>query len=360
MNGYQKVNDWLILTNQKDKPQGGAAIGLLLSGPARLWYESLTENDRRYPQDLLELFRVRYVVKSDDNWRERADLGKMQQKSDETVEDFITRVTVQAKRVDDKIDDEQIRVFILQGLKPGIRQHVIQHENLTIGSIGKWGKLAEQNDLHVDESNAQLAKETLSMVKELAIRLDRVQIATNSEQGNTQQNTVDNQPRQFRPRSEQRNGPVFYNRTGPRPHFNNRQPYNGHESDFNSRQPYNTQAQDFNSRQTYNGQARYFSNRQPYNRQTRTNQQTPRFPQDAQNWQQSRCQYCGRSPTHPREICPAKAEMCRACATMGHFARMCRKSQRPNFQEDLTTQNNMAGAQHTAAARPPFNPSYQQ
>jgi hypothetical protein len=327
-----KIKDWLTLTGQQGREQGAAAIGLLLTGMARLWYESLPVGDKSNPDRLLDAFRRRYINRAENNWRDCAEFAKMQQNCDESVEDFMTRVIVEAKRVYDVIDERQVQTVILQGMKPAIRQHVVQHENLTLDNIRRWGKLAEQNSQ--TDTSAQVAKETLQRIIELTDRLDTTRITADSDKTENQTRTdrtnrqYDRPTTQYRPQYR----PIQYrpyerNVAQTRPQFNQRTIY-GQNDNFcsfpNSQRVRNTRPQYTN----YNGEQNQFS----------------------------MCQNCGRSPNHSPEACLARNLVCRGCGIMGHFARVCRKSRQQPRQNTADT----GYSRPAAVGFTPPNQSFQQ
>ncbi|XP_061563112.1 uncharacterized protein LOC133418443 isoform X1 [Cololabis saira] len=55
-----------------------------------------------------------------------------------------------------------------------------------------------------------------------------------------------------------------------------------------------------------------------------------------------KCKRCGKTPQHPWKMCPAKEAECRKCRKKGHFAAVCRSSQRVEAIVDSDAENDIA------------------
>jgi len=68
-------------------------------------------------------------------WKHSAAVWATVQQARQTVEDYISKV--QEKALKANMSDDQTRFSIINGLRKGIRQVVVQHEPQTIADIRK-------------------------------------------------------------------------------------------------------------------------------------------------------------------------------------------------------------------------------
>src|SRR6218665_2063545 len=92
----------------------------------------------------------------------------MRQQSSQTTDDFITSIQKVAQKLD--IPPEQTFMVALSGLRPNIRQHVIQHDPKSMEDIQKWGRVTETSQ----EDSTEAAQHLRDTVSELAILKDEL------------------------------------------------------------------------------------------------------------------------------------------------------------------------------------------
>ena len=56
--------------------------------------------------------------------------------------------------------------------------------------------------------------------------------------------------------------------------------------------------------------------------------QRPSYRSSAPSHSQKPCGYCGRTPSHKRDACPAKSAVCSSCGKRGHYKAVCRSQPR--------------------------------
>ncbi len=71
--------------------------------------------------------------------------------------------------------------------------------------------------------------------------------------------------------------------------------------------------------------------------------QQPQTPVNRNN----KCNWCGKTPIHPKTQCPAREAVCHGCQKKGHYQSVCRNSVKKieSIQEDI-----FLGAVHTKDA----------
>ena len=125
-------------------------LPLYLKDSALRWYISLEDDVKGDYDALKEAFQRRFEPDPRTKWQRTAELYSILQ-NQSTVEDFIAKITTKAAQL--QLPDDQTFNIILNGLKPCIRQFVLQQNPGTIQELTQNAKLAQLTV--VDNSNVQ-------------------------------------------------------------------------------------------------------------------------------------------------------------------------------------------------------------
>ena len=139
---FKAAQSWLVFKALKDKTTEVPAISLLLRDNARAWFQTLPTIDLTLDR-FERYFMDRYVSQKENKWQDMVALYDVMQKSGQSVADFITAVQIKANHVG--ADDIVTQAAVLRGLKPHIRAAVLQHDDLSLDAIRRWGTLAEKD-----------------------------------------------------------------------------------------------------------------------------------------------------------------------------------------------------------------------
>lgn len=136
-----------------------AALPFLLKYGALRWFDTQPQNVQTVFDYLKAAFRERYFSVGRDKWKKADKLWAMQQKTGQTVDDFITEVEKSASGVTD--DQENIKMIVTNGHHPAMRQFVLQKAATTIALIRQWAILAEtsQQDSKTTADKQRIAHE---------------------------------------------------------------------------------------------------------------------------------------------------------------------------------------------------------
>jgi hypothetical protein len=307
-----------------------AALPLLLKDGAAMWYNTQPHDTHRNFADLRQALGDRYGPTKSDAWKRAAELWQMKQSSKQSTDDFITSVQQAAQKLDVAV--EQTFLVTLNGLRPNIRQHVIQHDPKTIDDIQKWGRLTEvsQEDTHDAEQHLRETVRELAAVKEELKQLQltnlaaitasrhrsrsptphRVTFAQPPAQSTRHQSDDYAMPPSHEYRKHQQQPDSYYAAPPPSLHHQtHQQPFDDYAMSSSRQQ--RPPRQHF---QHYDPSA---ATQQPENRR----QQAAWRP--TQNYSASSCGNCG-GKHGPQGSCRAKGLTCFYCGKRGHLQSVCR------------------------------------
>lgn len=103
----------------------GKLLGLLLSGTAQLWFDSLPEETQDDYERLEAAFRGKYVVPGPDNLQHQMQALTRQQSAGETVDEYIA--DARAKMANFNYNNDLQMTLVLNGLRPDVKAIVMQH-----------------------------------------------------------------------------------------------------------------------------------------------------------------------------------------------------------------------------------------
>src|SRR6218665_2915757 len=158
---------WTVFRRMADESKLGA-LPLFLKDSAAVWYNTQPRNVKGDLTELRHALIDRYGPSATYAWKRAADLWKMRQQSSQTTDDFITSIQQVAQKLD--IPSEQTFMVALSGLRPNIRQHVIQHDPKSMEDIQKWGRVTEISQ----EDSTEAAQHLRDTVSELTILKDEL------------------------------------------------------------------------------------------------------------------------------------------------------------------------------------------
>lgn len=124
-----------------DNDRRAASLPLFLKASAIDWYQTLPEATKTNFQHLQTAFEARYHPGQDLAWARVGKIFNKIQGPNEPVQNYIEYMQSQAQGV--ALPDAQLRQAILNGLKPSIRQVVLQNANDTIENLKASAVLAE-------------------------------------------------------------------------------------------------------------------------------------------------------------------------------------------------------------------------
>ena len=111
-------------------------------------------------------FKDRYINAKTDQWKEIVAVFDLKQTAGQSVEDFIALVLKKGKKA--QAANEQLRAAIIKGLRPYLRQQVLQHEPQSIDEIRKWALVAESTEAQDDRPSSDLVAAVEEMKKQSA------------------------------------------------------------------------------------------------------------------------------------------------------------------------------------------------
>jgi hypothetical protein len=298
----QSVRHWLAF-KQFNKRQSANAIPVLLRGSALVWYGNLPDEVKQDFDKLTEAFISRYHIIGITGWKDTAELWANPQNPHQSVDDYLNNMERKAAKTN--MPEEQKRHAIIYGLRPAIRQQVLQHEITNVQQIRHWATIAEasENSHAPQDDLKQMIKELKdqqeALVKVAALSTEKTQEARPQNYTHYPQPDYTYNIPQQAPQRQQPTAPRQTYYPPPQP----QQPWRS----------YGTRAFQPNAT-TYP---------QPQNMQNFGSRgPRPQF--------QNMSQQCGRCLRGPHSLaqCPAREIFCYQCRGQGHIARACRNMPR--------------------------------
>lgn len=189
--------EWLLYFNRfstfrnMDGPAKCGYFSILLRSTAADWFETLPDATKINFGQLETAFKNRFTKLDLTRWKNADKLLSRIQKADESVDQFVTDFIKLARAVPVN-DDQLIRYAIIRGLKPQIRLHVTQQENMdTLDKVLRAARVAElaqpssttantdamiQEILTAVKSTNQQSDQNAAELQRLSSRLDKLTV----------------------------------------------------------------------------------------------------------------------------------------------------------------------------------------
>ena len=343
-----------------------AAVKLLLKGGAWQWYIGLDERKKSNLGEFEKAFRERYMTASINKWKDQTQVMNLNQGL-QSVDDYIT--DAQNKRRKTEMSDDLFQAIIIRGLRPHIRQQVMQHEPQTVEDIRKWGVVAETSE-DTKDSTSDMATVMKALME---LKADQKEMKAEAAKARTTHNVhAMNSPGSSRPMTPTSMPKVQFQEAVQTAYYAPQQPvayqqdnYGQAASGWQSQQTpqtynyhyetpaYNNYYGNYGTQPTSGGWGRgrgrgtgtsstRYGN-QPQARFDSTNINPSRGGRVYNNTQRggygpwgtteqapttTPCWNCGSTTRHGRDNCPAKDKRCLQCSKIGHFKAVCRSGQR--------------------------------
>ncbi|KAL3887392.1 hypothetical protein ACJMK2_027334 [Sinanodonta woodiana] len=257
-----------------------------LQGHAKIWYDTLSDNEKNDWCTLVTAFKSRFH--NDDVILDLSIL-QTQQGSSESVLDYLSRLLRLA--TNKPISDQVLLAVALNGLKPTVKRIVMNKNPTNMTDLRQAAVLAEKSIATTDTTDLLAFNTILDEVKQLK---DEVKVANSMQQqyihAYSQPPTNGNhitqafQPRNFPQRgsyyTQHSNSTVHSQTFTPRTHGSTNSPVKG-----------------------------------------------TRYQQQPQNRTPNSCFFCGGSCIS-RSVCRARNVQCHFCHKLGHFSRVCMSTQK--------------------------------
>ena len=174
------VMNWVVY-KRLNAEAAMAAVALLLKEGALQWFYNLQDDIRSSMADFTREFKQRYITPNETNrWKDIVAVYEVKQTDGQSVNDYID--LVQKKGLKAEAKEEQVLAAIIGGLRPSIRQSVLQHEPRTVQDIRKWGSVAESAEGQEGGSSSALSaaveemKRQSSVLSELKEQFQSIQV----------------------------------------------------------------------------------------------------------------------------------------------------------------------------------------
>ena len=364
---WETVELWMTfrdLTGEKAL----AAVKLLLKGGAWQWYIGLDERKKSHLREFEKAFKERYMTASINKWKDQTQVMNLNQGL-QSVDDYIT--DAQNKRRKTDMSDDLFQAIIIRGLRPHIRQQVMQHEPQTVEDIRKWGVVAETSE-DTKDSTSDMATVMKALME---LKADQKEMKAEAAKARTTHNVhAMNSPGNSRPMTPTSMPKVQFQEAVQTAYYTPHQPV-AYQQDNYGQAASGWQAQQIPQTDNYyygycetpayvnyygsqgiqprsggwrgRGQgAETSSTRYGNQPQTRSNMPDANanrigrfynnteiggYRQRGTNEQPqtvSPCWNCGSTIRHGKDNCPAKDKRCLQCSKIGHFKAVCRSGQR--------------------------------
>lgn len=95
----------------------------------------------------------------------RPTCGYLNKTKAQSIDDYITAVVKAEQKVG--VTEDQLYLIMLNGLRPSIRQHVIQHELQSLDDLRQWERITELSltDSPLDDSPLETTARELAELK---------------------------------------------------------------------------------------------------------------------------------------------------------------------------------------------------
>jgi hypothetical protein len=166
--GYTTADDWFnifqryVKYKQLSAADRLALFGVLMSDSAAEWLSELPPHITSTEANLYNAFHTRFGLSDGQRWRLETDLWSRKQRSDESVDEFVTDIKKRSRQVG-MTPDQALRVA-RQGLRPEIRQFVI---NADVRDMETLINIARRNELSGPS-------EPINQIDALATKLDEL------------------------------------------------------------------------------------------------------------------------------------------------------------------------------------------
>ena len=116
---------------------------LLFREAAADWFASLVDAQKDTLEHLKTAFESRFYPTELTRWQTMSDIWSIKQQSNETVDEYVSRLLKLARIA--QIDDADTKRYAaIKGLLPEIRKHVLQQNPTTLAEVISSAKIAEQ------------------------------------------------------------------------------------------------------------------------------------------------------------------------------------------------------------------------
>ena len=364
---WETVQLWLTFRELTEE-KALAAVKLLLKGGAWQWYIGLDERKKSHLRVFEKAFKERYMTASINKWRDQTQVMNLSQGL-QSVDDYIT--DAQNKRRKTEMSDELFQAIIIKGLRPHIRQQVMQHEPQNVEDIRKWGVVAETSEDSKDNTS-DMATVMKALIE---LKADQKEMKAEAAKARSSHNVhamgSPGSPRPMTPTSTPKvqfqeavqtgyytpNQPIAYQQDSygqaasgwqsqqmpqtnnyhygyyDTPAYSNYYGNQGIQSSSGGWRGRGRGAQSPSTRYGNQPQTRFNVPNANSSRGGRFYNNTERggYRQRGMNEQSqtaSACWNCGSTTRHGRDNCPAKDKRCLQCSKIGHFKVVCRSGQR--------------------------------
>ena len=298
------VDHWMAFKKLDENGKLGL-IPLLLKEGARYWYDNLDANTQKDTfAHVKENFSNQYKRDEAIKWKDAAEVWTVRQEQNQSVEAYISGIQMRAQKTN--MSEEQTRFSVINGLKPHIRQAVLQHEIGSVEDIRKWATIAESSGTEIIDTDL------VQYMKRLEEKFDRLQSAV-ATPGNGERDRSKSPRVSFRDEKYSRE-PLSTEAT----QFTPGRPGRIGRSHSSNKEGVRAWSRGGNGSGTGGWRGRSPEGSGGGNG-THNRGRTPEGYQS--------CFNCGRSWDHNHKFnCPAKNATCHLCRRVGHFRSVCRQA----------------------------------
>ena len=312
------VRHWLNYKGMNNA-QSCAALPVLLRENALCWYNALDQPTQNDFTLLTAAFLLRYKSAGVTGWQDAAAVWGARQTDTQTVDDFINKMERLSTKVN--MTAEQKQHAMLNGLKPNIRQQVIQHQLDSVDDIRRWATIAESS-----QSELESTTNICSTLQHIQGQLNRLEMS----HGRARSQSPSTRTVHFHDSADHAAAAAFQETT---------RPYERQWTPPQTTRSYQQWTAPRTTNRPYSpgprNNATFHSQHSPQMSRGQSNYSTQRvnniaYGRNTDNGNSSRrCYNCnGPRPHFNRYNCTAKDAQCSNCLRKGHFTAICNSSRR--------------------------------
>jgi hypothetical protein len=163
----RSVKHWVAF-KEMDPAEKARSFPVMLRGSALVWYDNVDDDVKNDFDRMTQAFLDRYHIVGVTGWKDAASLWGTPQQPHQSVDDYLNQMERKASKT--SMPDEQKRYAIINGLRPSIRQQVLQHEIINLSQIRHWATIAEASENQGDSQSeiANLSKQLKALTEQLS------------------------------------------------------------------------------------------------------------------------------------------------------------------------------------------------